>query len=372
MKRTILYAVLLALVIGFTFPGIAFARSLQEDKVVAGGSFTLESGETLDGNLLIFGGSVTLEEGSVVNGDVVLMGGSLSVDGEVSGSVVGIGGVVNLGGTAAIDGDVTTIGASLNRDEGAVISGQVINGFQGPFRFDIPGGFRVPSVPTVPAVPNIEVRGISLVWSGLWFLFRTFLWAALAMLVVMFLPRPTERVGLTAVDQPVLSGAVGLLTAVVTPLLLIVITLTLILIPISLVGAFILIAAWFFGRIGIGLEIGKRLGESINQDWSLAVAAGVGTFLLSLVIDGASELIACVGWVLPTIVGLIGLGSVLLTRFGSQSYPPRYAGQTPGIPPAVPPAPAPPSRTGTPPPSTEPSPPAPPEQSPPAQSFEGG
>lgn len=369
MKRTIIYSLLLVLVIGLTFPGIAFARGLQEDKIVAGGSFTLKSGETVDGNLLIFGGSVNMEEGSVVTGDVVLMGGSLSIDGEVEGSVIGIGGAVNLGSTAEVGRDVATIGAALNRDEGAVISGQVISGFQGPFRFDVPGGFNVPPIPDVPTTPSIEIRGISAVWSGLWFLFRTFLWAALAMLVVMFIPNPTERIARTTVGQPILSGAVGLLTAVVVPLLLIGIALTLILIPVSLVGAFVLIIAWFFGRIAIGLEIGKRMGDSMNQRWSLAVAAGVGTFVLSLVADGASELIACVGWILPTIVGLIGLGSVLLTRFGSQSYPPHSAVQTPRVPPAVPPAP--PSKPVNPPALPETDRPAlPPEKGSTGQSFE--
>ena len=338
MKHKLSIAVLLVLLIGMTFPGIALAKELRDDKVVAGGSFTLESGETLDGNLLIFGGAVTLEEGSLVNGDVVLMGGSLSIDGEVDGSVVGIGGIVNLGSTAEIDGDITVIGAGLNRDEGARVSGEVISGFDGPFSFEIPGRIEIPSIPDIPTVPNIEIRGFNVFWSGLWFLFRTFLWAALAMLVVMFLPNPTERVARTAIGQPALSGAVGLLTTVVVPLLLVVIALTLILIPISLIGGLVLVVAWFFGRIAIGLEIGKRLGETMNQVWSLPVAAGVGTFVLTLVIDGAGELIACVGWILPTVVGLIGLGSVLLTRFGNQNYPPDYAVLAPGIPPTVQPS----------------------------------
>lgn len=177
-------------------------------------------------------------------------------------------------------------------------------------------------------------------WAALWFLFRIFLWAALAMLVVMFLPAPTERVARTVVAQPVLAGGVGLLAAIVAPLLFIAIAITIILIPISLVGVLVLAVAWFFGRIALGLEVGRRLALMLRQDWPLPVVAGAGTFVLTLVVDGADQLIPCVGWIFPVLVGILGLGGVLLTRFGSQPYPP-YSGLTPRTPPPPPPPPAP-------------------------------
>lgn len=315
MNRTTKIVILFVLLLSLVLPGTALAKDLQDDEVVAGGSFTLHSGETLDGNLFIFGGAVTLEEDSHVEGDVILMGGTVSIDGRVDGSVVGFGGVIRLGESADVDGDVTTVAATLHRETGANIDGQVITGFQAPFQFSLPEGVYVPEI------PEFNMR-VSPAWNGLWFLFRTFLWAALAVLIVMFLPKPVERSAHAIVTQPVLTGGVGLLTAIVAPLLLIAIAITIILFPVSLVGTFVLAMAWFLGRIAVGLEVGQRMGQMLNKDWPLAVAAGIGTFALTLVVDAANTFIPCVGWIFPVLVGLLGLGGVLLTRFGSQDYPP--------------------------------------------------
>jgi hypothetical protein len=157
----------------------------------------------------------------------------------------------------------------------------------------------------------------------------------------MFLPRPTERVARTIVEQPVTAGGVGLLTIIVAPLMLVGMAITLILIPVSLLGVVVLVVAWFFGHIAIGYEVGRRLGIALNQDWPLAVAAGIGTFLVTLISSGIDQLVFCIGWMVPFLVGVLGLGGVILTRFGAQAYPPPvYTG--PVNPPLQPGPPAPP------------------------------
>lgn len=321
MNPKIKFVLLAILVIAVLVPGTVFAKGFSDDRVITGGTFTLREGETQDGNLLIFGGVVTLEDGSQVNGDVVLLGGTIDIDGSVGGNVVGIGGVVSLGADAAVDGDLTTLAASLNREEGARVRGNVTSGFPAPFSFSVPGGV------TVPDVPSVEVR-VSPILNVMWFFFRTFLWAALAVLLVMFLPDHIERTATTIIRQPVLAGGVGLLTTIVGPLLLIGIAITIILIPVSLVGFLILAIAWFVGRIAIGYEIGRRFAETANQDWPPAVAAGAGTFILTFVIDGADALIPCVGWLIPAVVGIVGVGGILLSRFGTQYYPQYMQGGT--------------------------------------------
>ncbi len=314
MKRIFNFIFVIVLLATFALPGPAYAKGFQDDKIVAGGTFILTNGDTLDGNLLIFGGSATLEKGSQVNGDVVLLGGTLNIDGQITGNVVGFGGVVNLGQLAVVEGDLTTLAATLNRDKGSRVEGQVVNGFQTPFHFEFPGV-------TVPSAQNVRLS-VMPIWSVMWFFFRTFLWAALAVLVVMFLPAATHRTADAIVSQPVLVGGIGLITTVIAPLLLIGIAITIILIPISLVGALAMVVAWFFGRIVIGFEVGRRMAEMLKQDWPVAVAAGIGTFILALVVDGANEVIPCVGWLFPVMVGMLGLGAVILTRFGTQTYPP--------------------------------------------------
>jgi hypothetical protein len=59
----------------------------------------------------------------------------------------------------------------------------------------------------------------------------------------------------------------------------------------------------------------------LKQAWAPAVAAGVGTFTLSLVAWGFSAIVPCVGWLLPWTLACLGLGAILITRIGTQNYP---------------------------------------------------
>jgi hypothetical protein len=306
--------------------------------VVFGGTYTLEADQTLDGNLVIFGGAVTTEANSTVNGDVVLIGGVAEIGGEVNGNIVGIGGAVQVTSNAVVNGDLVTIGATLSREEGARINGQIVNGIGIPFTFDIPdSSVQLPDVPDVPVEPIIPVvpqvpqtPGINVSFNPLldmmWFFFRTFMFALLAVLVVIFFEKPTIRVTKAAIEQPLISASAGILTAILAPFVLIAMTITIIMIPVAILSVLVIIVAWLFGWIAVGLEVGRRIAKLFNTEWAPAVAAGVGTFILFLVLGGFSELIACIGWLPQFLVGLWGLGAVIMTRFGYQEYTPTGAG----------------------------------------------
>lgn len=319
MNKRYKFFVLFVTLVILLIPGTAFARDLQDDRVVAGGTFTLEGGDIVDGSLIVFGGSASTEQESLVEADVVVFGGIVTIDGTVGGNVVGVGGVVNLRENAVVEGDVTTIAGTLNRETGAQVDGQVITGIDAPALTIFPEALDIPTNFT-QFEPIFNPVGFTL-WRVIWFLFRTLLWGALAALVAMFLPNPTTRTSQAIVKQPVMAGGVGLLTLIVVPILLLLLAITCILSPISLLGALALVIAWAFGRIAIGLEIGNRIAKTFDRDWPVPLAAGVGTFGLALVVDSLGTFIVCVGWLIPTLVGLFGLGGVVLTRFGTQSYP---------------------------------------------------
>lgn len=339
MKKYLQYAIIFILVLTVFWPSPAYAKELFDDKVVFGGTYTLESGESLDGNLVIFGGAVTTEVDSTVNGDVVLIGGVAEIGGTINGNFVGIGGAVQLTSDAVVNGDLVTIGATLSRDEGARVNGQIVNGMGTPFYFDIPdsGGPiteipeipevpeipEIPDVPAIPAVPSVPRVNVSFnpLLEILWFFFRTLMLALLAVLVVIFFDKPTSRVAKAAVEQPLITGGAGFLTAVLTPLALIALTLTIILIPVTILTILALIVAWLFGWIAVGLEVGRRIAKLFNGEWAPAVSAGIGTFVLFLVLGGFA-FIPCIGWIPIFLVGLWGLGAVIMTRFGTQDYVP--------------------------------------------------
>jgi hypothetical protein len=326
MNKKYKFLILAVTLIILVIPGTAVAKELQDDRIVAGGSFTLDSGEKLSGSLVVFGGTATTEVDSIVEGDVVVLGGSVTIDGLVEGNVVGVGGAVNLEDNAVIEGDVTTVAASLDEADSAIVHGQKITNIPGISL--APGGIQLPDLPRIQTIPGESIiqpiiRPFSFtLWGVLWFIFRTLLWGAWAALVVMFLPNPTTRASQAIMKQPLLTGGVGLLTVIVAPVVLIVLLITIILIPISILAALALLVAWFFGRIALGLEIGQRIARMFDRDWPLPILAGIGTFALALVIDSMSTIIPCVGWLIGLIVGLFGLGGVLLTLFGTRPYPP--------------------------------------------------
>jgi len=321
------------------FPGPAYAAGFEstpiDDKVVIGDNYTLSSGETLDGSLFLVGGNIIIEEDSRVMGDVVLVGGSINIDGTIEENVTVIGGSVLLGSSAVIQGDVSTLGSSMLRSPTAQIEGEVTTG-------------RIPSIrvpgPVQMDWPRMQIDrpvfpfDFTPWWDFSGFLARTLGLAALAMVVVLIAPNPSRRAAHAVSTQPILAGGLGLLTVVVAVPVLVVTAITLIFLPVSLVGLLILVVAVIFGWIALGLEIGKRTAMLFKAEWSLAVSAGIGIVVLSLLLE-LLHIIPCIGWfgLGPILVGLVGLGAVVATRFGTRYYPTPSGGPLPPTPYSAPP-----------------------------------
>jgi hypothetical protein len=325
MKTLTKFALLFTILFALAVPSTAFAKGLLDDQVVFGGEFTLRSGDVLDGNLIVFGGSVELEPGSTVDGDAVVFGGTVDANGMITGNVVGIGGPVNLGGSAVVEGDVVSVGAPVHRSPGAIVEGEVVDTIQGPFAFSFPG--TVQTFPGGVQLPVMEMRFnplVDFVWFALW----VFVGTVVATLVVLFVPDHIERVAYTALNSPLPSFGIGLLTAIILPpllifmiLLMIILIITICLLPFALLAViFVAAVAWAFGLIALGYEVGKRLAKGLNKDWAPPLSAGIGTFLLLLVVNGLG-MIPCIGWIFPALAGMLGLGAVILSRFGTQIYP---------------------------------------------------
>ena len=320
MLRCLTLFILLALV--FAPTASVHAQGPGPDssgRVIFGSNFTLESGETFQGDLVVFGGNVTVEEDADLNGNLVVFGGTASSNGQIHGDVVIVGGQVSLDKQAHVTGDVVTVGGQLQKAEGARIDGEVVNNIQP--EIEIPNGTVSPSIPVpeVPTPPSVNVD-FNPFWSATGVLMRAVAVALLAMLAVMFLQPQLDRVGQAITAQPLVSGGIGLLTLFVAPIAVAILSVTIILIPIAVVSVFLLVFAWLFGIIALGQEVGERFTRSINQTWAPVLATGFGTFLVMLM-GGAIAEIPCVGWVAPAVLGLLGLGAVAVTWFGTRLAP---------------------------------------------------
>ena len=323
MKKNAWRAVALVLLLFAVTGSVAFAQDGGGgDKFIFGQSYTLAAGETLNGNLAVVGGNVTLERGSMVNGDVAVAGGKLTVAGTVRGSVAVLGSVASLEDTALIEGDFASLGGSVDRAPGATIQGQIM-------------GESTPKdgplvVPPIPIRPFSEWRpgafgglGQLVSWE-LGTLGAAILLVLLGLLALVVAPKALGRMASTAAMQPAMSFGVGLLTSVVAILAG---TLLLIACCTGLLVWLVLAIALLVGWIAVGLWLGQRLLAALKvRTASSLTEVAVGVFLITFV----GRLPWCIGFLFSAILGCIGLGAVVLTRFGTQ--PATGGGATPPAP----------------------------------------
>jgi len=321
MKRKIWQIGLLAVLILALAAPVALAQDTTGDKLVIGQSFVLAEGEELTGNLAVLGGSATLEEGSVVRGDVAVLGGSLTVAGAVDGDVALFGGALSLKETAVVGGNVATFGGAITRDPRAVVSGDVFTGLPAPFPLPLPGIPEAPAAPTAPWPPAspraargdgfLGIVGAIVLWQLV-----TFGWVLglilLGALAISIAPKALERMANQAAGEPLVSFGAGLLTLVagfLAGLLL------LIACCIGLLGWLALAIAWLAGWLVVGLWLGQRILQALK----VRTATSLGEIATGLaVITILSRLPWCIGFMFGLVFGCIGLGAVVMTRFGMQ------------------------------------------------------
>ncbi len=326
MKKLVYTLILLAALLVPTVPAAALGPSL-DGRVIIGQDFTLKSGETLTGDLVIIGGQAEVENGAVVQGDTVVIGGNLQLDGQVDGNAVVIGGLVSLGSQASLAGDAVTIGGSVQRAEGARIGGDIISNFPPPtLRF--PSGAAT-ETPPLPAQPRFHLD-FGPLGSAASVFFQALGLGALAMVLTVFLHPQLDRVAQAAAGQPFIAGSIGVLTVIAAGMTTLILAVTLILIPEAIATVLLVVLAWLFGVVAVGMEVGDRFTKAIHRSWEPVLSAGLGTFLLAIVV-GTVNLVPCIGWLAPVLVGLMGLGAAVITLFGTRTSP-----QTPTALPAAP------------------------------------
>ena len=311
LRKALLTGILVVLLLAVA--GSAVYAQGGGDKFVLGENFVLHSGEVLNGNLAVLGGNASLEEGSTVKGDVAVAGGTLTVAGTVQGSVAVFGGSAVLQETAVVEGDFASFGGAKEVAAGAVVKGQT---FDGP-RFARPPAI-VPAVPNLPEVPAPLFRprpfgglGSIIAWE-FGTLGAALMMVLLGVIAVLAAPKPMGRIASAAATQPALSFGAGLLTFVVG-----ILAGTLLLIACCL-GLFVwlaLLIASAIGWIAVGLWAGQRLLGALKvRSASTLAEVALGVFLITII----GRLPFCLGGLFSAVIGSIGLGAVVLTRFGRQ------------------------------------------------------
>ena len=256
-----------------------------------------------------FGNNVAIKSGEVVCSDLTAFGGTTTISGEVRGNTVIFSGNLLINGN--VEGDITLYGSSLTLKSGATVKGTIYACGVQPALAD--GAHLQGDVVGCPG----SIRELLYSDAGTNFRFWSLLtWLALGLLLTYLLPEHVMFVRLTTLHKTRRSLVLGLLTVLLSlPVLAILIAL-IVSIPFAIIVVVGLIVAWAMGVVAVGSRIGeyilRRVAPQYNRRaWQIVV----GITVLMLV-----EWLPYIGLVVQVGVGLLGLGAVFLSRFGTRLY----------------------------------------------------
>lgn len=290
MRRLVALVGTIALLLAFAAPVVLAAdpELSHSGRVLMafGGDLDLPAGEQAD-VVLVGGGDASVVEGTV--NTVVVLDGNLLLRDATVGSVVVVSGTVDVQGTTHVLGDIRSIESAVTRGESAVIDGS-IKGIDAELL--MLGSFLVPAL----------------------FLFA--LGMALATLVaglvlVAIGSRQVRAAERLIVHEPGTIFVVGLLAAILTPVLAVLAIITIVGAPLGvavLLG--VLPAVGFLGYLVAAIFLGERiLGHEVTQP---AVERPYRGALVGLIVLGVIGLIPGLGGLVTAIASLFGLGAVLV------------------------------------------------------------
>jgi uncharacterized RDD family membrane protein YckC/cytoskeletal protein CcmA (bactofilin family) len=275
---------------------------------------TLAQGEQADSVVSIFGSSISDgETGDIVSilGDTRVSGevsdsavavlGNMYIDGKIDGDAVAVLGNVELGPHAEIAGDLVAVGGSLQRDPAAIIHGSVQNVFGG--KFGGVGWLRTwVQHCLLYARPLAFAPGLGWAWK-LAFAFLA-LYAGLALLFREGLSRCVQ----TFETQPGHTILAALITALLTPVLLVLLCVTVIgiaAVPFVVAGLF---CVGLFGKAVMLAWLGWRLtGRPSTGSMSHPAIA----VLLGGIVVLAIYVVPVLGFLVYKLLGFLGLGAVV-------------------------------------------------------------
>lgn len=272
----------------------------DQDAVKVGATVTVAAGETVDDAVAVFGNVVVSGH---VKGDAVAIGGTVTVmpGGRVDGSAVApFGGISVTSGS--IGGDAVALGGSIQNQNGT-IGGQTVN----------IGGFQTGVIHPFPEESTSLFGWIlaSLVNNFV----RSVIFALLAIAVLALFPKRVEIIADTSLGRTQTSALYGLVTFVLVLPVALLLLASCVGIPFVAVEAILVAVAWYLGKIGIALALGRRIADAAHRPelspiWAVAIG---------IVVMGLIRSVPFAGWLVTFVLTIIGFGAVLLTGFGADS-----------------------------------------------------
>ena len=287
------------------------------DSSGSGSSVIVNTG---DAGLVRLFADARVPAGQTIPGDVVAVFGSVDVGGTVEGDVVAVFGSVRLRGGANVQGDAIAIGGVLDQPPDAHVSGQsVAVGLMSP-------GWGVPTLATLLTV-------VLLGW---------LVTLVLGWLLALLFPARMLQIGSTASRHSAGSFFLGLLSAPLFVIALVLLFITVVGIPFALLLPFVYLLAIWAGQIAGSYVLGCKLLRRQPGEGGLMGPILVGTFLVAVcfglgagfaVPEGLPRTLSLfftlLGMLLIVGLSIIGTGALILSRVGSRPAQPASPAATP-------------------------------------------
>ena len=253
-----------------------------------GGTITVEAGNVLCGDVTIAGGTVSIQ--GLVRGNILAFGGNILLNGGVSGNIRLFGGSIRFGNASFVHGDVNLYGSRVDGEKEAHIEGTFDNHSKFTGLFGL-GAFNLP----------------------VWFLL---LMIPLGLLYTRFIPEHVMFVSAAVKNQTRRSLLIGLLSAFLAPAILLVLIALIISIPLALIVLLVLVIAWTVGTIAICGMLGEQVIRAFRTRPSTRyLQVMVGVIMLAVFMS-----LPFIGWIVFLGTGIVGIGAVFLSRFGTRLY----------------------------------------------------
>jgi hypothetical protein len=253
---------------------------------------------------------LVVDEHEVICGDLTLWGGTLDVTGQVRGNILAFGSHINIVGT--VSGDVNLYASTAIVRNGAHVRGNV-NLFGGNERLEA-GAHQDGAVNDQSQHVSFWLPGLS---AGFAFPFwPMIIWVVFGLALISLLPEHVMFVRTTVANKTRRSFLLGFLSFLLAPTVLLVLIALILPIPLAIAIAIGLIAAWALGTIAVGWLVGEYIMRAIAPRYNTRPAQ-VTVGLTILVLVGS---LPYIGWLVSIGAGLLGLGAVFLSRFGTRLY----------------------------------------------------
>lgn len=303
-KKYRLGLVLLVLMLFCMIQTVAFAQTETQE--------TAEPQLIHKGDVVHFTGNIIIEPNEQIRGNVVAMSGNIDVKGTVYGDVTALAGNIRLHSGSLVSGNVTAIAGVIEREEGAVVNGRIISreGITGAYRYSPPYHynydynyhFHYPS-------PWQRFLG--------WLLSLVGLLALTAAAVAVF-PNNLIAMKKGIEAEPLRLLGIGFLGWIALPVVLLALTLTVIGIPVAILLAVCLPILVLIGIIVMALFTGQQLDQALGNSYpSFVDNRPIVQGLKGIVLIWIVKAIPLVGWLVWPLAALMGMGTALATRFGT-------------------------------------------------------